>query len=97
MLVFVWSWFPAVVIGFPACELSGAPGPGCGIGVRSSGLWDRECGQPAEGGGEGVCPGPVVLDAPPGSALAVGDAGGGVQQPVAQGLGFGPGEIGVVG
>ncbi len=37
MLIFVWSWF-AACDRFPAYELSGAPGPGCGIGVRSSGL-----------------------------------------------------------
>jgi hypothetical protein len=47
-------------------------------GVRELGLRDGKRGKSAEGHDESLSPGPVVLDAQPGSALAADDAGGGV-------------------
>jgi hypothetical protein len=49
-----------------------------------------------EGGGERVRPGPAAVDLEAGAACAVDEAGGDVQQPVAQGLRLGFGEIGLV-
>jgi vacuolar-type H+-ATPase catalytic subunit A/Vma1 len=46
----------------------------------------------SEGRGEVVAPGPGVVDADVQAALAVGDPGGDVQEPVAQGRWFGGGE-----
>jgi hypothetical protein len=71
------------------------------LGLR--GWWRRRSGRSREGldagerGGEGVGPGPVGWDVQPAQALAVGDPGGGVQESVAQGLGFSLGEVAVQG
>ena len=46
-----------------------------------------------ERGGEGVAPWPGLVDTDEQASLASGDAGGDVQQPVAQGVRFGGGEL----
>ena len=53
----------------------------------------RKAGKPSERGGEFVPPGPVFGDAEPSLALASGDPGGDVQEPVAQRLRFTDGEV----
>jgi hypothetical protein len=49
-----------------------------------------------EGGGEHVGPAPVAVDLEPEFAAATDQSSGDVQQPVAQHLGFGLGEVGLV-
>jgi len=61
------------------------------LGRRRQGLDPAECGVQVVG------PGPVGRDVDPAVALAAGDPAGGVEQPVAQGLGFGLGQVAVQG
>src|SRR3954451_21381881 len=72
----------AVVVGGPARAGS------------ARGWWQG--GQAGEGGGQLVRPGPGGLEAEGGAAGVEGEASGGVQQPVAQRLGFAAGEFEVV-
>lgn len=58
--------------------------------INSESVGQRERGE--EAASELACPGPGGADADGAFALAAHDAGGGVQQPVAQGLGFGFGQ-----
>ena len=72
--------------------------------VRSTG-WDRfrlvsptgpwKPGEAGERGGDGVGPGPGLCHAQPGAASGAGDAGGDVQEPVAQSFRFRGGEFAV--
>jgi hypothetical protein len=57
----------------------------------------RECGDPGPGGGNGIGPGPGQGDFQLTAAAAAGQPGGGVQDPVAQGLWLGFGEVAVEG
>jgi hypothetical protein len=52
-------------------------------------------GEPVERGDDLFGPGPAFGDAEPGAAGGAGDPGGHVEQPVAQGFGFGAGEVAV--
>src|SRR5215218_4522707 len=61
---------------------------------RSARGW-RERGEPREGGGELVGPGPVAIEVQDRLAGVEGEAAGDVQQPVAQALGFAAGELAV--
>jgi hypothetical protein len=60
-----------------------------------SGDWAWQCGEVTECGGQICCPGPGFGDPEPGLAGGAGEAGGGVQEPVAQFLGFRGGEVAV--
>ena len=72
-----------------------SPGPGwSGLGRRSV-AQRLEGGEACERGGEFVSPGPVVGDADEHAAPAAGDAGGDVQQPLAQRLRLASGEVAV--
>ena len=55
--------------------------------------WRADLGKPVEGVGELMRPGPTMVDSDSGSALPAYEAGGDVQQPVAQRLGFGFGPV----
>jgi hypothetical protein len=57
----------------------------------AGGRWQRR--QAGEGGGQRVGPGPGALQAQGRAAGVEGQSGGGVQQPVAQRLGFADGEL----
>ena len=57
------------------------------------GWWQR--GEAGEGGGECVGPGPAALQAQGRAAGVEGESAGGVQQPVAQRLGFADGQLAV--
>jgi hypothetical protein len=52
---------------------------------------------PGPGGGDGLCPAPGGIDTQPQLAGAAGDAGGHVQDPVAERLNLAAGQLGVVG
>ena len=66
----------------------------CRVRRSTGGRGQRD--ETGEGGSELGCPRPVPVDAEPESALSAGESGGDVQQSIAQCLGFGPGEAGVV-
>jgi hypothetical protein len=55
--------------------------------------WRADLGKPVEGVGELIRPGPTMVDSDSGSALPAYEAGGDVQQPVAQHLGLGLGQV----
>jgi len=71
--------------------------------VGSSRRWcwlsgrERDLPQAGDCFGEGQGPGPVLSQAREDFALSAGDAGGGVQQPIAQRLGFGAVQLGIIG
>ena len=67
-----------------------------GMACRSSG-GVRQGGDPGPGSGDGLGPGPARGDLQPASPAAAGQPGGGVQHPVAQGLGLGVGQVAVEG
>ena len=77
--------------------MSGSPkfllAGGQGLSGPSSKQRRTEFGEPVERVGELIGPGPPVVDFDLGSALPAGEAGGDVQQPVAQRLGFGLGQL----
>src|SRR5579863_9041255 len=66
-------------------------GDGCGLG----GL--RQGADPVPGGDDRCCPGPGGGDLEEPAASAADEAGGGVEDSVAQGLGLGPGQLAVQG
>ena len=89
-------WFGrAEAAGLVGAGFSGILGRAVGWIERSGAqrLW--EGGESGERGGQLVSPGPVFGDAHEQAALAAGDAGGDVQQPVAQRLRLAPGELAV--
>ena len=84
------------VVGFPAVVSGGAGSTGrwvLRVGRTVGSGWSGQGQRGSYGGGQFVGPGPGFGDADGASALAADDAGGGVQEPVAQGLGFGFGEV----
>jgi hypothetical protein len=84
--------WPTVASGRRFHGPAGVPRVGDGMSLSWSGRGSEgECG--VERGGKFVRPWPRFGDFDLSFALAADDPGGGVQQPVAQGLGFGPGEV----
>ena len=79
--------FPQAPVGLPWVA---GTGPRWSAGVRQGG-------DPLPGPGDRLGPGPVRGDLPAPAASAADQAGGGVQDAVAQRLRFGPGEIAVQG
>src|SRR5262245_58165575 len=81
-------WWPDAVVGVLVRADQGG-------WVSGSGCWLSELLEAGEGRGEVVGPGPAVGDAQSHAAGGAGDAGGYVQQPVAQFLRFGGGQLAV--
>src|SRR5215207_10592887 len=83
--------------GASAGLVSGAPrflgGRWSGWSSCSGDQWRADLGKPVEGVGELMPPGPTIVDSDSGSALPAYEAGGDVQQPVAQHLGLGLGQV----
>src|SRR4051812_24502878 len=91
-----------VLDGVWAAPAAAAVGAGAAGGVVVGGLaragsargWWQRC-EAGEGGGQLVGPGPCAWQAQRRAAGVEGETGGGVQQPVAQRLGFAAGELAV--
>lgn len=97
-------WNPAGWLGegVPRARRAGRDLPGVlrvmsgrGLCRWSAGCWARQRGKSGEGDGEVVGPGPVFGDAEVEAALASGNAGGGMQQPVAKLLRLGLRELAI--
>jgi hypothetical protein len=90
-------WFGGVRVVRLSCRWRRFQGPGEVLGVGRAGAagsgGHRERERCGEGGGEVVRPGPGLGDADLAFSLAADDAGGGVQESVAQGLRFGLGQV----